>query len=80
MGEWAEGRGSVSKKPPENAMELREFRLLHHLKPTQTMLKKRGFLGVLTPNTGGTFARIKFYLQICTSTVKTVPSCFLLNL
>ena len=36
--------GGASKKPPENAMKLRESRLSHHLKPTQIMLKRRGFL------------------------------------
>ena len=33
----------VSKKTPENVMELRESRLSYHLKPTQIMLKRRGF-------------------------------------
>ena len=36
--------GDAFKKPPENAMKLRESQLLHHLKRTQTMLKRRGFL------------------------------------
>ena len=31
-------------KTPENAMKLRESQLLHHLKPTQIILKGRGFL------------------------------------
>ena len=61
--------GGASKKPPENAMKLRESQLLHHLKPTQIMLKRKGFFTVL-------LARIKFYLQICAPNVsKTVPSC-----
>ena len=38
---WA-GGGRI-KKPPENAMKLRESQLSHHLKPTQIMLKKMGF-------------------------------------
>ena len=37
------GDRGTSKKPPENAMKLRESRLSHHLKPTQIMLKRRGF-------------------------------------
>ena len=44
---WACGGGGggrgVSKKTPENVMELRESRLSYHLKPTQIMLKRRGF-------------------------------------
>ena len=31
------------KKPLENAMKLRESQLLHHLKPAQIRLKRRGF-------------------------------------
>ena len=42
VNKWAGGEGA-SKKPPENAMKLRESRLSHHLKPTQIMLKRRGF-------------------------------------
>ena len=41
MGGWR--GGEASKKPPENAMKVRESRLLHHLKPTQIMLNRRGF-------------------------------------
>ena len=32
-----------TKTSPENVMKLRESRLLHHLKPVQIMLRKRGF-------------------------------------
>ena len=35
--------GGASKKSPENAMKLGESQLLHHLKPIQIMLKRRGF-------------------------------------
>ena len=35
--------GVASIKPPENTMKLRESRLLHHLKPTQIMPKRKGF-------------------------------------
>ena len=42
---WGEGGwpGAAFKKPPENAMKLRESPLSHHLKPTQIMVKRRGF-------------------------------------
>ena len=33
----------ASKNSPENAMKLRESRLSHRLKPTQIMLKRKGF-------------------------------------
>ena len=37
---WASGGGGdTSKKPPENAMKLRESRVSHHLKTSQIMLK-----------------------------------------
>ena len=81
--------GGASKKPPENAMKLRESRLSHHLKPTQIMLKRRKIFNVihnhltlaLAPHTGVLLARIKFYLQTYAPTViETVLSCFLLNL
>ena len=36
--------GAASIKPPENTMKLRESRLSHHLKPTQIMLKRKGFI------------------------------------
>ena len=39
MGWWV----SASKPPPENDMKLGEYRLSHHLKPTQIMLKRKGF-------------------------------------
>ena len=48
MGDW--GGGEVSKKPPENVMELRESRLSYHLKPTQTMLKRKGFFTAIHLN------------------------------
>ena len=35
--------GCVSRKPQKNAMKLRESRLSPHLKPTQIMLKRKGF-------------------------------------
>ena len=36
----------TSKKSPENAMKLTESRLSHHLKPTQIMLKRKGFTAI----------------------------------
>ena len=42
VNKWA-GGGGASEKPPENGIKLRESRLSHHLKPTQTMLKREGF-------------------------------------
>ena len=35
--------GGATKKSPENAIKLRESRLLHYLKSIQKMLKRRGF-------------------------------------
>ena len=35
--------GGTLKKPPENAIKLRESWLSHYLKPTQIVLKRRGF-------------------------------------
>ena len=79
VNEWA--GGGATKKPPENAMKLRESRLSHHLKPIQIMLKRRRFFHCHPQPSNSSVARIKFYFQICTPTViRTVPSCFLLNL
>ena len=36
--EWTDG--GTTKKPAENVMKLREYRLSHHLKPVQKMLKQ----------------------------------------
>ena len=38
-----ERMGGAFKKPPENAIKLRESQLSHHLKPTQIMLKRKRF-------------------------------------
>ena len=46
VNKWA-GWGTQPKHPPENAMKLREPQLLYHLKPTQKMLKTRGFFTAL---------------------------------
>ena len=35
--------GGTYKKTLENAMKLKELQLSHHLKPTQIMLKRKGF-------------------------------------
>ena len=52
--------------------------ILNHL--TLVLIWEEGG-GGFNPHTGVLLARIKFYLQICTPTViKTIPSCFLLNL
>ena len=44
VNEWAGGggEGGATKKPPENAIKLRESQLSHHLEPIQIMLNRRG--------------------------------------
>ena len=46
VNKWV-GGWRASKKPPENVIKLRESRLSHHVKPTQIMLKRRGFFTAL---------------------------------
>ena len=46
VNKWADREGT-SKKPPENVIKLRKSRLSHHLKPTQIMLKRRGFFNAI---------------------------------